>query len=421
MVTGRNGDIHLWAVDQPLPTQVDIERTRAFAESAVDFLKTPLVILSEDLRVTKANPAFWKEYGTYHLDADKPFFLEICDGQWDLPGLQAALERVVNDSDGAEALQFEREFTRPDGKTININLCRAESWGEKLIFVSIEDVSERKHAERILLREKQQLKCHVEAGVAELEKTSQLLKSETKGRERVESALHASEYALLKSREELRHLTASLMNAQDAERRRVSRELHDDLSQQVASLQFEIETLEQRVPFTDVQDAKERLRGVGRQAARLSNDLRRVAHQLHPATLDHLGLSVALRSYAEEFSRSTAIAVKFTSVFVPRQVPIELASGLYRIVQEALRNVGKHASDANVEIVLARDPKGLALFIRDNGDGFDVEDVRSKGGLGLISMQERVRLLGGSFAIETRPGKGVLISIQCPLSQEEEQ
>lgn len=157
---------------------------------------------------------------------------------------------------------------------------------------------------------------------------------------------------------------------------------------------------------------------MGQQAAGLSNDLRRVAHQLHPANLDYLGLSVALRSYAEEFSRSTAIQVKFTSLFMPRNVPLALASGLYRIVQEALRNVGKHASNAQVEIVLARVPEGLALYIRDNGEGFDMELARAKGGLGLISMEERVRLLEGTLSVETQPGKGVLLSIQCPIPKD---
>lgn len=108
------------------------------------------------------------------------------------------------------------------------------------------------------------------AGAAELQKRSEMLQTEMLGREQVETALHASEHALFQSREHLRHFSASLMNAQDAERRRVSRELHDDLSQKVAKLQFDIETLTQHVPFTDVQQAKERLREVGHQAAGLA-------------------------------------------------------------------------------------------------------------------------------------------------------
>ncbi len=213
------------------------------------------------------------------------------------------------------------------------------------------------------------------------------LQNEITGRERAEAALSATQNELLQSREELRHLSASLMNAQDAERRRVARELHDDLSQKVAKLQFAAEFLEQQVPFEDIHGAKARLRDVGRQAAVVSEDLRRVAHQLHPATLEYLGLAIAVRSYTEEFTRSTAVRVKYTSIQVPREIPIEVSSALFRIVQEALRNVAKHASNASVEIVLAGVPEGLALFIRDNGLGFDPEESRTKGGLGLISMK----------------------------------
>lgn len=383
----------------------------------MDSITTPLVLVCEDLRVRIANRAFYKNYRLQPLEAENQLFLEVGGKQWELPGLRLALEQIGSDRVASAGLEFEGEFTGQGSRTVCIELSPVESAGEKLILLAIEDITQRKQRERILLVEQQQLRSNLEAAAVELEKTSHMLQNEILGREQVETALHTSEHALLQSREELRHLSASLMNAQDAERRRVSRELHDDLSQKVAKLQFDIEILEQKVPFEDVEGAKQRLRDVGNQAAGLSNDLRRVAHQLHPATLDHLGLSVALRSYTEEFSRSTAIRVEFTSLFMPRDVPLELASGLYRIVQEALRNVGKHASHAEVEIVLARVPTGVALFVRDNGEGFDMESARAKGGLGLISIQERVRLLDGSFTIETGFGKGVLISILCPLTR----
>ncbi len=416
----RNIGVRLARANPLLTARTEAKAARSLAEAVVEFVRIPLVILNQDLRVVRANQAFWKKYRLQPSESDNQLFLEMGEQQWDLPGLETELNQLISNCGGITASEFEREYVRRDGYTVRINLRRLEPAREKLILVVIEDITERKQAEGVFIGERQQLEWHVEAGAAELEKTSQRLQREVEGRVEIQSALHASEHALLLSREELRRLSASLMNAQDAERRRVSRELHDDLSQKVARLQFEVERLEQKVPFTDVREAKERFLDISRQAAGLSNDLRRVAHQLHPATLEHLGLAFALRSYAEEFSRSTAIPVKFTSLFVPRKVPIELASGLYRIVQEALRNVGKHSSNAEVEIVLARAPEGLALFIRDNGDGFDIEEVRAKGGLGLISMQERVRLLDGRFSVETQPGKGVLIAVQCPLPPEEQ-
>jgi two-component system, NarL family, sensor kinase len=183
-------------------------------------------------------------------------------------------------------------------------------------------------------------------------------------------------------------------------------------------LQFDIETLEQRVPFTDLVRAKGKLRDVCEQVGTLANDLRRVAHGLHPSSLDHLGLTIALRSYAEEFSRSTAIPVQFTSRKVPRKVPAEVAICFYRIVQEALRNVGKHARTAAVKITLAGSSTRLHLSIRDNGEGFDMALARAQGGLGLISMQERVRLVQGQFSVQTQPGHGVHLSVIVPLPRE---
>ena len=200
------------------------------------------------------------------------------------------------------------------------------------------------------------------------------------------------------------------------ERRRISRELHDDLSQKVAKLQFDIETIEQKIPFADIQDERHRLQNLREQTGTLANDLRRVAHGLHPSSLDHLGLTVVLRSYTKEFSRSTGIRVQFTSRKVPRTIPPEVASCFYRIVQEALRNVGKHASEAEVNVRLWGKLNKLDLSIHDNGEGFDMESVRTKGGLGLISMQERVRLVQGTFSLKTQPGRGVQISIEAPLT-----
>ncbi len=394
----------------------DADSARAFAESVIEAVKTPLLIMNEDCRVVRANGAFYEGYGLCPPEVENQLFHELDGHQWDLPELRSGWREFLSRRVAGD-LEIEHEIKGRGKRTLCLNMRPLESSGDKLILLAVEDITTRKQAERALLAEQEYRRFCVTAGATELREAGELLQAEVLGREQVETALYTSEHALLQSREELRRLSASLMNAQDAERRRISRELHDDLSQRVAKLQFDIETLAQQVPFVNMPDARLRLHDVGNQAAGLSNELRRVAHQLHPATLDHLGLTVALRGYAEEFSRSTAIPVKFTSLRVPRNIPIELASGLYRIVQEALRNVRKHASDAKVEIMLARDPTGLTLFVRDNGNGFEMKLTRSNGGLGLISMEERVRLLGGTFVVETQPGKGVLIAIQCPLPE----
>jgi signal transduction histidine kinase len=216
------------------------------------------------------------------------------------------------------------------------------------------------------------------------------------------------------SREELRALSGSLLHAQDEERRRVSRELHDDVSQNVARLKFDLDALEQKLPRS-MEGEKQRLLAIRDIAAQLSNDLRRIAYALHPSTLDLLGLTVALSSYAREFSKRTGIPVEFSASGVPAEVPPGIASSFYRIAQEALRNVARHGDGGVAQVSLTGDKSHLTLAIRDNGPGFDRDAVRGQGGLGLVSMEERARLIHASFQLETAPGCGVSITVSAPL------
>jgi signal transduction histidine kinase len=232
--------------------------------------------------------------------------------------------------------------------------------------------------------------------------------------EQVAVALHETEDALRSSREELRALTGSLLHAQDEERRRVSRELHDDISQNMATLQFDIEALEQTLP-PSLESEKQTLLAIRDTAAQLSNDLRRMAHALHPSTLDLLGLTVALSAYAREFSRRTAIPVEFSASGAPAEVAPEIASSFYRIAQEALRNIARHAAGSAAQIRLTGDDSRLTLAIQDSGPGFDREAMRGQGGLGLVSMEERARLIHASFQLQTAPGRGVAITVSAPL------
>ncbi len=394
----------------------DADVSRLFADTVLGTSRTPFVVLREDLCIKLVNDAFHQLYGTEPKDTENQHFLEISGKRFDLTGLRAALGRILVEEQHEHKLEFKEE---QDGKLkhIHITVRLVQPDTEKMLLLALEDITARKEAELALLEEQQRLKDNLRAGYAELEEARKLLRGEASGREQAETKLEESRAELFRSREELRHLSASLLNAHDAERRRVSRELHDDLSQKVAKLQFDIEILEQKVPFSDLEGAKAQLRAVGDQAACLSNELRRVAHQLHPATLDNLGLTVALRAYVHEFSQSTGIPVELISKDVPKQLPLHIASCVYRIVQETLRNVAKHAGEALVEVRLSATPEALKLMILDNGNGFDMESARAKGGLGLIGMEERVRLLGGTIAFQTRPGDGVRIDIQIPLEQ----
>jgi PAS domain S-box-containing protein len=233
-------------------------------------------------------------------------------------------------------------------------------------------------------------------------------------RERLEEQVHLTSEALGETRAELRALSGHLIKAQEEERRRVARELHDDLNQRSAIAEMQLERIIPLIPAED-ERVHHLLRDVRQQISRLSAGLREVSHRLHPAVVEDLGLAAALRSLVDEF-RENGFEVTCMAPRVTQDLPIDIATALYRIAQEALRNAFKHARGAPVRVSLEETGRELRLKIEDAGPGFDLNSVRGKGGLGLLSMQERARLAGGSLLLRTRPGDGTLVIVRVPLA-----
>ncbi len=223
--------------------------------------------------------------------------------------------------------------------------------------------------------------------------------------------------ALLKSQEELRDLAGRLLLIQETETKLIARDLHDDLSQKLAALGMQASTLA-KAPPEPPEVLNERIRDLGQKISSLSDDVHRMSRRLHPAILDDLGLEAALREECLSFSQRSGIRVQFQANEVPRTLPSDVALCLFRVAQEALRNIEKHSNAGEVHMVLARHGPEVALVIEDRGDGFQVEEARGQGGLGLISMKERVRLVNGEFSIRSEPGKGTEIEVHVPLVAE---
>jgi PAS domain S-box-containing protein len=214
--------------------------------------------------------------------------------------------------------------------------------------------------------------------------------------------------------EEIQALAASLLTAQEEERRRVSRELHDQICQQLASLAIDIGGLAADPPPPE--DAQSRLKALQARVVKASEETRHIAYQLHPSVLDDLGLVASLRGLCKEFSeRATNIALEFTDVALPGSVPREVASCLYRVAQESLENIAKHSGAKHVSVALTSQKGTVVLSIADDGAGFDLEAVKGRGGLGLIGMEERARLVNGKLSIAAQPGHGTRIAIEVPL------
>jgi signal transduction histidine kinase len=209
-------------------------------------------------------------------------------------------------------------------------------------------------------------------------------------------------------------LTKRLMFAQDEERRRIARELHDEAGQSLSALVVGLRAIEEQAITSDVQSAAQALQRV---AAQTVDNVGRLARGLHPSVLDDVGLVAAARRYAGDYARSFGIPVELAVEGLDAQpVPPLMATSLYRILQEALTNVARHARARKVVVGLTGDGSTLELLVRDDGVGFaGVAGLSETAGLGLHGMRERVTLLGGSLEIDSRPGHGTIVRARIPV------
>ena len=222
-----------------------------------------------------------------------------------------------------------------------------------------------------------------------------------------------AEAALLQSNRQVRALAGKLISAQEGERRRISYQLHDDLSQKLATLSVIIGRLRRKPP--EEAEMLVQLTNLYEQTEDLNNDIRQLSHDLHPATLEHLGLADALASYITEFQNEEGVPTSFTCRLPSEGISFEISVCLYRVTLEALRNIARHARATSVAIRLTEDEEFVTLEVVDSGVGFDVEIAKRGSGLGLLSAEERVNLLQGSFDIRSVPGDGTRLTIRIPL------
>lgn len=235
-------------------------------------------------------------------------------------------------------------------------------------------------------------------------------------KKQIEQRMEANRRSMETSQTQLRQLTAQLLTAQEDERRRIARELHDDVNQRAVNLAFEIDNQLQQTPALPT-DTRDLLQLVKNEVAELSDHLRDLARRLHPSVLDDLGIASALQVCAQEFEQRERIPVHLTLQKSSRPLDREFSECLFRITQEALRNVAKHAKATQVTLALTYHEDHVMLQIDDDGCGF-MPQLRqsSHQGLGLISMGERVRLIQGTITVSSAIGRGTHVSISLPFT-----
>lgn len=225
----------------------------------------------------------------------------------------------------------------------------------------------------------------------------------------------------LRAKEEMRtYLLQKVISAQEEERKRIARELHDQVGQSLTYLMITLQRLKETIRETETQDKVEELRQL---TGNILQTLRELAFELRPSLLDNLGLKEAVERFCHDYARKYQMKVDIQAYGEWKTISSEIATTLYRVIQEALTNVVRHARASQVSLVLERRDHEVMAIIEDDGCGFNPEEVLSEaqGGkyLGLFGMQERVALVGGTFTIESSPGQGTTIYIKVPIGGKE--
>jgi len=334
----------------------------------------------------------------------RPVFLAFLKRVFAGPGRQVCEATLLNENGAA----FWADFHAASA----ISLSDPQKWCR----VAVSDITALKRAEEAQRR--------MEA----LAVTNRELNREIARRQAVEESLRQSEQQqsrlLAQSRhmqDQLRHLSHQILQAQEEERKRISRELHDEITQTLVGINVHLETLT-REATVNPKGLKQKVVQTQRLVEKSVNIVHQFARELRPTALDDLGLIATLHSVLREFMKRTGIRVHFSTFTSGRIDELDNATrtAFYRVAQEALTNVARHAQATRVELSFQKLQGALFMQIQDNGKSFDVERVlRAKGNgrLGLLGMRERLEMVGGTFAVESAPGQGTTIRAEIPFTK----
>ncbi len=269
------------------------------------------------------------------------------------------------------------------------------------------DTTEKREKENALTKANELLELRVEQRTAVLTRVNHELRTEIAERQRAEQQLKTS-------LDQLRALTARLQSVREEERTSISREIHDELGQACTAIKMDLALIGRRLTKRQTP-----LRAKVDSAIQLVDSLivtlRRIASELRPRTLDDLGLSAALESHAQEFESRTGIRCSVTLPQEPLHLDADRSTAIFRIFQESLTNVARHAHATRVEALLEMQNDRIIFQVIDNGSGFDPAEAKTRKSLGLVGMQERALLLNGDLKIEGAPGAGTTLTLTIPL------
>jgi len=354
------------------------------------------IFLDRALRVKQFTPRARDAFNLIPTDIGRPLAdithkLRYQDLLRDMEGVIETLHR------------FEREVETVDKRWCLMRILPYRTKDDRIdgVVITFLDITQNKVAKQDFETARDQLETRVGERTRELREANESLWTEVSERRQSESA-------------RMRILN-QLVTAQEAERRRLARDLHDQLGQQLTALRLKLESLKGEA------GKREGLQAVVDQlldlTSQLDSDVDFLAWQLRPVALDDLGLAEALRVYVRQWSDHVNIAAEFHSEGLEKERPSrEIENNLYRIGQEALNNVAKHSGASRVDVLLERRDGHAVLIVEDNGRGFSLDDQTDASAIGLTGIRERASLLGGSMELETAPDKGTTLIVRIPLA-----
>ncbi len=399
------------------------------AEAIVRTVANPLVILTGDLRLLSANAAFYRAFKVSPAETTGRLIFELDHGSWDIPRLRHLLEEIIPRNSFFDDFEVTHNFERIGCRTLLLNArMLVEPGGKpKEILLGLHDITERKRAEEALAAAQVKLAGYagkletlVTERTAELTATNQRLEGSVdsirKGREEYRTLLLESQSMQRK----LRQLTHQIISAQEEERKQISRELHDEVVQMLVGINVELSALGKRSSVGGP-NFPGKIAHTQRLVEDSVNAVHRFARGLRPAVLDDLGLIPALHAYCKNLAGQKKIKIQMTAFGGVEAMGEAERTVLFRVAQEALTNVARHAHATQVKLSISKIPGAIRMEIGDNGQAFSVKKTlvaKNNKRLGLVGMGERLEMVGGSLAIESAPGQGTTVRAEIPFQPE---
>lgn len=396
------------------------------AEAVIRTVPDPLVILTAGLRLHSANDAFYRAFRVSPAETNGRLIYDIGGGSWNIPRLRHLLEDVVPQNSFFNDFEVTHTFAKIGRRSLLLNarMLNAADGKPKEILLGIHDITERQQAEEALhtartelARHASQLETLVAERTAELTATNHRLEGSVasiqKGKEEYRTLLQESQLMQKK----LRLLTRQILTAQEEERKKISRELHDEVVQTLVGINVELSALG-RGHTIGGRSLKAKIAHTQRLVENSVNAVHRFARELRPAVLDDLGLIPALHTYSKSLAARHKLKIQIMAFGGVEALGSAERTMLFRIAQEALTNVVRHSGAREVKVTISRIPHAIRMEIGDNGRAFVVKRTllaKNNKRLGLIGMKERAEMVGGSLTIESTPGKGTTVRVEVPF------